>query len=264
MKPDLSGRSLVSAAVVMLMLASSVPSPQAGIWDFLKRSRNALTNASETGILSGAVIPQQQIAEALKEALAQGVKHAVNTLGQEGGFLNNLDVRIPIPDQMKRVESTLRMFKQDRLADEFIATMNHAAENAVPEAGQVFSQAIQQLTLEDVQSLWKGKDTAVTDYFRKTSTESIKERMRPIIEKSTSQAGVTAKYKQLTDKAKMLTPLFGRDSASLNLDDYITSRAAEGLFQMIGQEERRIRENPAARTTDLLKKVFGAARSSTP
>lgn len=250
-------RSVLVLLSWSFVLASSALTLQASFWDFFKRSRSALTNASDAGVLARGPISQQQIAEGLKEALAQGVKRAVATLGQEGGFLTNLEVRIPIPEPMRRVEDTLRFLKQDRIADEFIATMNHAAERAVPEAGLIFSQAVQQLTLEDVQALWKGGDTAVTDYFRKTSATRLKERMRPIIEEATSQTGVTDKYKELTRHAKMVAPLFGRDSTDYDLDDYVTSKAAEGLFQVIGEEEKRIRRDPAARATELLRRVFG-------
>src|ERR1043166_5917605 len=137
----------------------------------------------------------------LREALAQGVQHAIAALGQQDGFLNNLEVKIPVPESLARVEKTLRAVKQDKLADEFVATMNHAAEKAVPEGAAIFGEAITQMTLEDAQSILTGPNDAATQYFKKTSQAKLTEKFLPIVKTATEQAGVTSTYKRFMQEA---------------------------------------------------------------
>jgi hypothetical protein len=206
--------------------------------------------------LSLAALTQGEIADGLKEALSTGVERAVSELGRDGGFLNNLNVRIPMPESLQTVERALRSLKQEKLADDFVATMNHAAEKAVPEAASIFAGAIRQMTVEDAKAILTGHDDAATQYFRRTSEARLTEAMRPIVQKATEQAGVTASYKALMQHAGPAAQFLGQQA--VDLDSYITQKATDGLFKMVAAEEKRIRENPVARTTDLLKKVFGA------
>ncbi|MEN8207051.1 MAG: DUF4197 domain-containing protein [Pseudomonadota bacterium] len=192
----------------------------------------------------------------LKEALNKGTQFAVDKLGQPGGFLDNKKVRIPMPDSLTWVESSLRTVGQDELADEFIATMNQAAEQAVPEAAEVFGQAIQNMSVEDAQGILTGPDDAATQYFRTNTESALTDRMRPIVESATARTGVTSAYKQMVGSAGGLTSLLS-DSAA-DIDGYITTRTLDGLFLMIAKEERKIRKNPVARSSELLQKVFGA------
>ncbi len=192
----------------------------------------------------------------LKEALNKGTRFAVENLGKEGGFLNNDKVRIPMPSSLAWIEKTLRTLRQDALADEFVASMNHAAEQAVPEAAAIFGDAIQQMTLEDARGILTGPDDAATQYFRRTTADALTTKMRPIVEQATSKAGVTSSYKAMTAKAGGLTSLLSEDAT--DLDGYVTEKTLDGLFLMVAEEEKRIRENPLARTSDLLKKVFGS------
>ena len=194
----------------------------------------------------------------MKEALAKGVGQAITNLGRSGGYLSNLNVRIPMPEKLARVERTLRTLKQDQIADEFIATMNHAAEAVVPEAGAIFTDAIKGLTIEDARSILKGPDDAATQYFKKTGEARIQEKMLPIVKQATEKAGVTASYKQLMAAAGPAATFLNLGSQDLDLDRYVTQKASDGLFKMIAGEEKLIRQNPAARTTELLQKVFGA------
>lgn len=209
-------------------------------------------------------VPEERVASGLKEALAQGVQHAVSQLGREGGFLNDLQVRIPIPENLKKVEKTLRKLRQDQLADEFITTMNRAAEQAVPQAAEVLADSVKQMTLADARRILTGSDTAATDFFRRTSQTNLYVRFLPIVKTATEQTGVTSAYKNMTSKASFGG--FGRFGSSLlgvesfDLDDYITRKALDGLFLKIAEQERLIRSNPAARTTELLQEVFGALK----
>jgi hypothetical protein len=194
----------------------------------------------------------------LKEALERGLGQAVSQLGKEGGFLTNANVRIPVPERLQTVEKVLRRAGQDRLADEFVASMNHAAERAVPAAATVFTDSVRKMTVEDARSILTGPDNAATEYFRKTSGSRLQEAFRPIVADATAQAGVTAAYKKMVDGAGFASSLF--KAYSPDLDAYVTEKAADGLFKVVAEEEKKIRENPAERTTSLLRTVFGALR----
>jgi hypothetical protein len=203
-----------------------------------------------------AALTQDEIGRALKEALTKAVQQAVASLGKDGGYLDNLKVRIPMPQQLQNVEKGLRLIKQDKMADDFVATMNRAAERAVPEGGKVLAGAISQMTLDDARNILKGPDDAATQFFRRTSEGQLTERFLPIVKKATDEVGVTANYKKLTSKAGFLSNYINKDV--LDIDGYVTRKSLDGLFVVMAEEEKRIRENPAARTTQLLQKVFGA------
>ena len=192
----------------------------------------------------------------LKEALDKGTQFAVDKLGKPGGFLDNENVRIPMPESLSWVESSLRTLRQDELADEFIATMNHAAEQAVPEAAEIFGEAVQNMNVKDAQGILTGPDDAATQYFRSNTEAALIGRMRPIVEASTARTGVTAAYKNMTAKAGGLTAMI--PGSATDIDGYITTRTLDGLFLMIAEEERKIRENPVARSSELMQKVFSA------
>ncbi len=160
-----------------------------------------------------------------------------------------------MPESLKKVDNLLRKLGQDKMADEFVATLNHAAEQAVPEAASLFADSIKQMSVEDAQAILKGPDNAATEYFRKTSGVKLAERFKPIVQAATDKAGVTSSYKELLDKAGPLAKALGKDT---DLDTYVTDKTVDGLFKMIAAEEKLIRQDPVARTTDLLKKFFGS------
>jgi hypothetical protein len=201
-------------------------------------------------------LPVDQVTKGLKEALGKGLEHAVASLGKSGGFLTNMNVKIPIPEKFQTVEKTLRTIGQERLADEFVTTMNQAAEQAVPAAAAVFKESLQKMTVADAKKILTGPNDAATRYFRETTQAELTTRFLPIVQKATAASGATAAYKQVTDKVKVAGP-FVR-VPELDLDGYVTAKALDGLFVRVAEEERRIRETPAARGTELLQKVFGA------
>jgi len=239
----------------MLLMYVAVSTVSAADWsgylDKLKGSVNIPTETSPVASLSNT-----EMVAGLKEALSEGTQFAVDSLGKEGGFLDNSKVKIPMPDSLSWVEKSLRTLHQDELADEFIDTMNHAAERAVPEAAVIFGAAIRNMSIEDAQEILTGPDDAATQYFRTSTQAELTERMRPIVEEATAQTGVTSAYKNMTERAGGMTSLLPGDAT--DLDGYVTSKTLDGLFIMIAEEEKKIRENPLARSTDLLKKVFGA------
>ncbi|MCC7519591.1 MAG: DUF4197 domain-containing protein [Verrucomicrobiae bacterium] len=239
---------------VLLMLILPLATLRAGWLDsILKPSKPASGNATPS---STSGLGQAELVGGLKEALAKGVQQAVAQLGKEGGFLNRLNVRIPIPENLQMVERGLRAAGQNSLADNFVVTLNRAAEKAVPEAAGVFADALSKMTLADAQGILAGPNDAATQFFRKSSEMRLREKFLPIVQKATAQVGVTAAYKNLLAKAGPAAQFFGGNAA--DLDAYVTDKALDGLFKMVAVEEQRIRENPAARTTDLLKKVFGS------
>ena len=234
---------------------------RAGVLDFLGLGKPATNQPGATGLTGS--LSQDQVVSGLKEALQKGVQQAVSSLGHDGGFLTNLNVRIPMPSKLHAVEKTLRFLKEDKLADEFVATMNHAAEQAVPQGVIVFTDAIRAMSIQDAEGILLGPTNAATQYFRRTTETNLYVRFLPVVKRATDQTGVTSAYKRLMEKATQSNALgsFGQallGGESMDLDAYVTEKALDGLFVMIAQEEKRIRENPVARTSELLQKVFGA------
>lgn len=199
------------------------------------------------------------ISRGLKEALSVGIKNAVNELGRENGFLENPDVKIPLPQGLRRTESTLRFLGQGRKVDEFVAAMNHAAEKAVPVAVDIFVDSAKQMTFSDARNiLFSGEDDAATRFFRRTSEDRLREKFRPIVEEFTEQVGVTQKYKDMIGRYGFVGRVIGQDAT--DLDGYVTEKAMDGLFLLIAEEEKKIRRDPVGRTTAILRTVFGVLR----
>lgn len=209
-------------------------------------------------------VTQQEIVAGLKAALDKGVDHAVTQLGREGGFFQNVQVRIPVPESLQPVERALRTVGQGALVDEFQLALNRAAEKAVPEAVSVLVNSVKQMTFADAEQILRGHETAATDFFRRTSQASLYERFLPIVREATAHTGVTAAYKRMTENplaAIAAQAVLGRQS--VDLDSYVTNRALDGLFLKIAEQEKLIRENPAERTTEILRKVFGSVLAKT-
>ncbi len=237
--------------------------------DAVKTETNAPQGVVAQTKTTLATLSQDQMVKGLQDALAKGLQQAIVKLGHDGGFLTNLNVKIPMPEKLQKVENVLRAMKQGRLADEFVTTMNHAAEQAVPEAGIVFGNALKQMTIDDAKSILTGPNDAATQYFQKATQTNLYAKFYPIVQKATEKTGVTAAYKSLLEKANAAqglgsfgnllgTSLLGKDT--LDIDSYVTTKAMDGLFKMVAQEEQQIRQNPVARTTDLLQRVFGALK----
>lgn len=246
-----------------LALVASVQRVQAaGFLDKLF-GRAGSTNQSAVGAASLSSLSQDQVVLGLKEALTNGVQRAVAQLGHDGGFLTNLNVRIPMPEKLRNVEKTLRALKQDKLADEFVATMNHAAEQAVREAVSVFSEAIRGMSIQDAKAILTGPNDAATQYFRRATETNLFTRFLQVVKSATDRTGVTGTYKKLVERANAGNRFGSFGSAvanleSVDIDQYVTTKALDGLFKIVAEEEKRIRANPVARTSELLQKVFGA------
>lgn len=254
-------KRILSSSLIALAVVTTHLSSRAGLLDQLGLTRSS-TNQPASGSAAVNALSNDQVVGGLKEALGNGLQHAIAQLGHDGGFLTNAAVKIPMPEKLRTVEKTLRALKQDKLADDFVATMNHAAEQAVPEATSVFVDAVKQMSIADAKSILTGPNDAATQYFRRTTQTNLFTRFHPIVQKATDKTGATSAYKNMMSKASSTTlggtlgGFLGQDS--LDLDNYVTGKALDGLFKMVADEEKKIRENPAARTTDLLKQVFGA------
>lgn len=196
---------------------------------------------------------ESELIEGLKEALSIGTNAAVQLVSQEDGYFGNEIIKILMPEDLRKVTDTLSRIGFQQQVDEFVLSMNRSAEKAAPGAIDIFVEAIKAMTFEDATGILTGGDTAATDYFKEKTSSPIYETFKPIISTSMSEVGVTQAYKQLTDKYASL-PLMS--AAAFDLDDYVTNRALDGLFYMVGEEEKKIRTDPAARATDLLKKIF--------
>lgn len=226
----------------------------AGWQDLLKDSAELLRGTGDSGQLSG--LTAAEMDGGLKEALAVGAERAINGLGRSGGYLNDPAVRIPLPGALQKTEKALRLIGQGAAVDEFVTTVNRAAERAVPQASRIVGNAIRGMTIGDAREILTGPDDAATRYFRGKTTDDLTAAMLPIVGRATESAGVTRAYKGMLDKAGPASSLIG---GSLDLDAYVTEKTLDGLFLKLADEERAIRTNPVARSTDLLKKVFGAA-----
>ncbi|OOZ37246.1 DUF4197 domain-containing protein [Solemya velesiana gill symbiont] len=228
--------------------------------DWLKSATEKLEDSSVTESLgagsTSSALSNDQIIQGLKEALRVGTKKAVELLGKEGGYLNDGQVRIPLPDALETVAKGLRAVGQDKMVDEFIETMNRAAEQAVPKTLDIFVDTIQQMSLSDAKGILEGSDTAATDYFRETSGDRLGQVIAPIVKQATEKAGVTAAYKALIKEVGFLGNYVDMDA--MDLDRYVTDKAMDGLFLKLAEEEKLIRRDPVARTTDILKTVFGS------
>jgi hypothetical protein len=241
---------------LVLLLVVFAPGATAGLSDYLDKLGGSVggTDAGKTTTMSS--LTDQEMVAGLKQALAKGTGYAVETLGREGGFLDNAKVRIPMPKSLAWVEKSLRALHQDELADEFVASMNHAAEQAVPEAAAVFRDAVEAMTVQDARNILSGPDDAATQYFRTHTESTLTEKMRPIVARTMAKAGVTASYKNMMSSAGGFSGLLSGDAT--DLDGYVTKETLDGLFVMVAREEKQIRTNPVARSTELLKKVFGS------
>lgn len=221
--------------------------------DTFAQTRRTRTKAKTTAASN---ISDNEISLGLKEALSKGVGFAIDNLGRENGFLDNAQVKIPLPKSLKNVEKALRFAGQGQRVDEFVEAMNRAAEKAVPVAFDIFVDSIKQMSFSDARNiLFSGQDDAATQFFRRTSEEKLRGKFRPIVEEFTTETGVTQSYKRMMDKAGFMATIVGKDAQ--DLDGYVTQKALDGLFYMVAQEEKKIRKDPIGRTTSILKKVFG-------
>ena len=202
-------------------------------------------------------ISNAEAVRGLKQALNDGSSAAVAALGVENGYFANPKVKIPLPPSLQRVESGLRAFGMRRQADELVLTMNRAAEAAVPEAKQLLVDAVKKMSVQDAKGILGGGDTAATDYFRRTTRSQMGQRFLPIVKRATDRVGLAQQYNALAGQGAALG-LVKEDQASI--ESYVTQKALDGLYLMIGEQEKAFRKDPVGASSDIVRKVFGALR----
>jgi len=203
----------------------------------------------------GGGLSDVKIGSGLKEALKIGAENAVHFTGKKDGFFLNQAIKILMPEKLRTFEKGLRAVGYGPEVDEFVLSMNRSAEKATPFAKQIFWDAIGEMTFDDVRKILSGNDTAATDYFKGKTTGKLTDVFKPIVSDAMNEVGVTRQYKQLVGRYESI-PFVKKES--FDLDQYVVTKALDGLFHMVGEEETKIRKNPTARTTDLLKEVFGS------
>ena len=211
--------------------------------------------ANAQGNLSA--LSNQDAVAGLKAALEKGSGTAVDVLGKTDGFFGNSAVKIPLPESLKKYEKLMRGVGMGKYADELVLTMNRAAEAAVPEAKKLLLDSVRKMSVQDAKGILTGGQTSGTDYFKRTTADQLRARFLPIVKQSTAKVKLADKYNQYAQKG-VAFGLVKKDQA--NLDDYVTQKALDGLYFMVGEEEKKIRQDPVQAGSDIIRKVFGALK----
>jgi hypothetical protein len=206
---------------------------------------------------SSAPLTTAEVAQGLKEALIKGISTGSDLVSQADGYLKNPQIRIPFPPEVKKVEDRLRQIGLGGEVDKFVVTLNRGAEDAAKEAKPIFIEAIRAMTIQDAWAILRGESDAATQYLKRTTSGLLKEKFKPVIQNSLNKVNATRYYGEIVTRYNQI-PLVQK--VNPDLDDYATDKAIEGLFLMIAREESNIRQNPVARTTEILKRVFGSQK----
>jgi hypothetical protein len=217
--------------------------------DKLKKAAKSLTGGSS--------LSSEEIAGALKEALTNGISKGSDVVSQLDGYLKNPEIRLPFPPEAQKAETKLRQMGMGADVDKFIVTLNRAAEDAAKEAKPIFVTAIKSMTIQDAAGILKGEQDAATRYLERTTSSPLRDKFMPVVKNSLAKVNATKYYADLITTYNKI-PLVQK--LNPNLDEYATDKAIQGLFIMIAKEEKNIRNNPGARTSELLKKVFGSQK----
>ena len=249
---------IIITTIGLSLALSNVHAFSLGNWgDLLKGGKQETETKANQPSTS---LSQGEIGQGLKEALATGISTVIKQLGSQGGFSQDALISIPMPEKLRTVEKGLRAAGQDKIADEFISTMNSAAEKAVPITADIFSDAIRNMSLDDARKILDGSEHAATDYFKNQNNDTLYTAILPIVKQATANAGVTRAYKQLTANLGGFLGGFIKTD-SLDVDDYVTRKALDGMFLKLAAEEKKIRQNPLAQSSQLLKKVFSCCKN---
>jgi hypothetical protein len=234
------------------MLGCSAVLSAQGLKDLQKKASGAIKAAT-----GSTEITQDEAGRALKEAFAKGTEWGVSQVSKENGYFGNPSIKIPFPADAKNVESKLRSLGMNALCDDVILSVNRAAEDAGPQAKAIFLNAIQSMTLNDALALVRGGEQSGTDYLKRTTQAELVTAFRPIIKTSLEKVGATRFWAQAIGAYNKIPFI---EKANPDLVDFATQKAIDGLFVMVAAEEKKIRKDPMARSSELLKKVFGAQK----
>ncbi len=242
-------RIFASCLCISLICALLPLAGHTGWGDFFK----GLTDA----VKSKPALSEGDIVAGLRDALKVGAGNAVQGVSKLNGYYQNPSIKILLPENVQKAEKTLRMVGLGQQVDAFELSMNRAAEKAAPEAKALFWDTIKQMRFADAKKILNGRENEATLYFKDRTHTKLQDRFKPLVHQAMADVGVTRNYQRLNDKMRTLPFV---DRYSFDLDGYVTNKALEGLFFMLAQEEAKIRKDPAARVTDILKKVFAASK----
>lgn len=241
-------RILFMTLVTALMAVCSAAQSQ------LEQIWNKASGSAPSTNIGNAGLSNDKISAGLKEALTVSTGKAVAVTGRPDGFLKNEAIKILLPDKLRTVEKGMRLMGKGAQMDELEVGMNRAAEQATPKAKQIFVSALKKMSIDDARKILSGDNTAATEYFKRQSSGELTTAFAPIVHTAMVNVGVVKQYNQVMQNSPA-APLMGGDTFSL--DKYVVGKTLDGLFYMLGEEEKKIRKDPAAQTTSLLKEVFG-------
>lgn len=249
------GKACTFAALIIISSASvgfAQDTSQSPL-DELKRKAQEIIRSKGQGTNN---LSDDKIVAGLREALSQSTRNAVASTGRPDGFLKNQAIKILLPEKLRTVGKGMRMVGMGSQVDDLEVGMNRAAEQAAPAAKQIFLNSLSKMTFQDARQILTGGDTAATDYFKRTSTNDLTTAFAPIVHKAMLNVGVIRQYEKLVKN-----PMIANSGAAqdLNLDNYVVGKTLDGLFYVMGQEEQKIRKDPMAQTSAILREVFGAA-----
>ncbi len=251
-----------SRRALLAMFATLVPVRAFAQGSFLDQGRNLLNQAEgnsgggKPSSSGGAGLSTGEIGAGLKDALKVASQRVVGRVGKTDGYNGDPAIRIPLPGPLEKVEGPLKSVGAGGMLDDLQLKMNRAAEQAAPKALNIFTDAASKMTIDDARGILQGPQDAATQYFKRTTTSSLTTSFKPIVDKSLASVGAVSAFKSVQSQASSI-PFAGDEVKGLSLTDFTVGKALDGLFHYLGTEEAAIRANPAARTTELLKKVFG-------
>ena len=240
-----NSQRLVLLSVALCLVCSTFASAQ--LTDVLNKAADALEHRDSSNL------PEDKIISGLKEALEVGTGRAVALCGRHDGFMKNEAIRILLPPKLQPIGKGMRLLGMGEQVDDLEIGMNRAAEQATPQAKQIFIAALKKMTIEDARGILSGNDTAATDYFRRATSADLTTAFTPIVHQTMQKVGLIRQYNNVIKSAPGGSAL----ANEFDFDQYVVGRTLDGIFVMLGEEEKKIRKDPAAQTTELLKEVFG-------
>ena len=237
----------IGLIILIILFSNAEAFPQLG--KLLDKAKKAVGGSQP--------LTAEEVAQGLKEALTNGISKGADLTSKTDGYFKNPEIKIPFPPDVKKVEDRLRQMGMGGQVDKFVLSLNRGAEDAAKEAKPIFVAAIKQMTIDDAFSILKGEPDAATQFLKRTTTAQLKEKFKPVVQKSLDKVSATQYYGDLVGTYNKI-PLVQKVNPDLN--EYATDLAIQGLFIMIAKEEKNIRQDPLARTSDLLKKVFGSQK----
>ena len=250
-------KKLIAMSALALFMTQANALDFSTLKDAIKSSGSTSASTDSTASSTGGVnsLTNSEASGGLKEALTQGIGKAVASLGATDGFLGNKDVKIPLPNSLKKIEKGMKFMGMGKQSDELILKMNRAAEAAVPEAKTLLLDSVKKMSLADAKTILTGPQDAATQYFKKTTSAQMSEKFLPIVTKATENVQLAESYNKYAEMGSKFGVVKKEDA---NINQYVTNKALDGVYFMVAQEETAIRKDPLGQASSLLKKVFGS------